>query len=87
MFKFMQNIMGAVAELERELTVEQIRKGMAKGKRYGISFGKPVGRPPRGIPASFKKYPMWKDGDIKATDFARLLELVGRCFASIYMCI
>ena len=74
MFKFMLTILGAVAEMERELTVERIREGMAKAKRYGTRSGRPVGRPPREIPASFKKYyPMWKDGDVTATDFARLI--------------
>ena len=74
MFKFMLTILGAVAEMERELTVERIREGMAKAKRYGTRSGRPVGRPPREIPASFKKYyPMWVDGDITATDFARLI--------------
>ncbi len=34
MFKFMLTILGAVAEMERELTVERIREGMAKAKRY-----------------------------------------------------
>ncbi len=74
MFKFMLTILGAVAEMERELTVERIREGMAKARRYGTRSGRPVGRPPRKIPASFNKYyPMWKDGDITATDFARLI--------------
>ncbi len=74
MFKFMLTILGAVAEMERELTVERIREGMAKAKRYGTRSGRPVGRPPREIPASFKKYyPMWKSSEIKATDFARLI--------------
>jgi DNA invertase Pin-like site-specific DNA recombinase len=74
MFKFMLTILGAVAEMERELTVERIREGLAKAKRYGTRSGRPIGRPPRQIPASFKKYyPMWKEGDITATDFARLI--------------
>lgn len=30
----MLTILGAVAEMERELTVERIRKGMAKARRY-----------------------------------------------------
>ena len=61
MFKFMLTILGAVAEMERKLTVERIRKGMAKAKRYGTRSGRPVGRPPRHIPVSFKKYyPMWR---------------------------
>ena len=74
MFKFMLTILGPVAEMERELTVERIREGMAKAKRYGTRSGRPVGRPPREIPISFKKYyPMWKVGDITTTDFARLI--------------
>ncbi len=76
MFKFMLTILGAVAEMERELTVERIREGIAKTKRYGTRSGRPVGRPPREIPASFKKYyTMWKDGDITATNFARLIRV------------
>ncbi|MDW7730346.1 MAG: recombinase family protein [Bacillota bacterium] len=54
MFKFMLTILGAVAEMERELTVERIREGMAKAKRYGTRSGRPVGRPPREIPVSLR---------------------------------
>ncbi len=76
MFKFMLTILGAVAEMERELTVERIREGIAKAKRYGTRSGRPIGRPQRKVPASFKKfYPMWKDGEITATDFARLIDV------------
>jgi len=74
MFKFILTILGAVIEMERELTVERIRERMAKAMRYGTRSGRPVGRPPRKIPASFNKYyPMWKDGDITATGFAKLI--------------
>ncbi len=76
MFRFMLTILGAVAEMEREITVERIREGIAKAKKYGTRSGRPIGRPPRLIPQAFKKYyPMWKDGDITATEFARLLEV------------
>ncbi len=44
MFKFMLTILGAVAEMERELTVERIREGMAKAKKYGAKSGRPSGR-------------------------------------------
>ena len=53
--KFMLSILGAMAEMERELTVERIRENMAKAKLYNTRSGRPVGRPPREIPASFKK--------------------------------
>ena len=49
----MLTILGAVAEMVRELTVEQIRKGMVKAKRYGNKSGRMVGRLPRKIRASF----------------------------------
>jgi len=76
MFKFMLTILGAVAEMERELTVERIREGIAKAKRYGTRSGRPIGRPPREIPVSFKKYYlMWKKGEITATDFAKIVDV------------
>ena len=34
MFKFMLTILGAVAEMEHEFTVERIREDMAKAKIY-----------------------------------------------------
>jgi DNA invertase Pin-like site-specific DNA recombinase len=58
----------------RELTLKRIREGLAKAKRYGTRSGRPIRRPPRQIPASFKKYyPIWKDRDITATDVARFV--------------
>ncbi len=76
MFKFMLTILGAVAEMERELTVERIREGVAKAKKYGTRSGRPIGRPPLKIPNSFNKYyAMWKGEEITATDFAKLLEV------------
>ncbi len=84
MFKFMLTILGAVTEMERELTVERIREGVAKAKKYGTRSGRPIGRPARQIPASFKKYyPMWKDGEITATDFAKLVEVSRQHFINI----
>ena len=73
MFKFMLIILEAVAEMERELTVERIREGIAK-KRYGTRSGRQIGLPPRETPTSFKKYyPMWENGEITASDFTRLI--------------
>ncbi len=42
--------------------------------------GQPISRPPQKVSASFKKfYPMLKDGDITATDFAGLIGMIGIC--------
>ncbi len=76
MFKFMLTILGAVAEMERELTVERVREGIRKAQLYGTRSGKPIGRPPRKIPSSFKKYyEMWKNEEITGVEFARLLDV------------
>lgn len=76
MFKFMLTILGAVAEMERELTIERVREGIKKAQRYGTRSGKPIGRPAREIPSTFGKYhTKWKQGNITATEFAKLLEI------------
>ncbi len=72
----MLTILGAVAEMERELTVERVREGIRKAQQYGTRSGKPIGRPPRKIPASFKKYyEMWKSEEISGVEVARLLDI------------
>lgn len=76
MFKFMLTILGAVAEMERELTVERVREGIRKAQKYGTRSGKPIGRPVRKIPSSFiKYYEMWKSEEITGVEFARLLDV------------
>jgi DNA invertase Pin-like site-specific DNA recombinase len=73
---FMLTILGAVAEMERELTVERVREGLAKAKKYGTRSGRSLGRPTRELPANFKKYySKWKAGDITGVEFARLLDV------------
>jgi hypothetical protein len=42
MFKFMLTILGAVAEMERELTVERVREGIRKAQQYGTRSGRPL---------------------------------------------
>jgi DNA invertase Pin-like site-specific DNA recombinase len=73
---FMLTILGAVAEMERELTVERVKEGIAKAKKYGTKSGRPLGRPARELPANFKKYySKWKAKDITGVEFARLLDV------------
>ena len=56
MYKFLLTILGAVAEMERELIVERIREGIVKAKKYGTKTGRPIGRPMRTLPKDFIKY-------------------------------
>lgn len=75
-YKFMLTILGAVAEMERELIVERVKEGIEKAKTYGTKSGNPIGRPKRTLPKNFEKYyNRWKLGDITATEFATLLSI------------
>lgn len=73
---FMLTILGAVAEMERELTVERVREGIKKAQTYGTRSGRPLGRPARTIPAKFEKYyKQWKAGEITGVEFAKLIDV------------
>lgn len=76
MYKFMLTILGAVAEMEREIIVERVKEGIQKAKRYGTKSGKAIGRPERTLPKDFEKYyRKWKDKEITGVEFAKLLEV------------
>lgn len=81
-YKFMLTILGAVAEMERELIIERVKEGIEKAKIYGTRSGKPIGRPERTLPDNFEKYyRRWKSKEITAIEFSKLLG-VGR--ATLY---
>ncbi|KNY27642.1 Resolvase domain-containing protein [Pseudobacteroides cellulosolvens ATCC 35603 = DSM 2933] len=74
MYKFLLTILGAVAEMEREIIVERVREGIEKAKKFGTKSGIAIGRPERTIPKDFEKYyKRWKSKEIKATEFAKLI--------------
>lgn len=76
MYKFLLTILGAVAEMERELIVERVREGIEKAKRFGTKSGLAIGRPERKPPKEFEKYyRKWKAKEIKATEFAKLIDV------------
>ena len=76
MYKFLLTVLGAVAEMERELIVERVREGIEKAKKFGAKSGQPIGRPERTLPKEFEKYyKKWKSEKIKATEFAKLLDV------------
>lgn len=78
MYKFMLTILGAVAEMEREITVERVREGVEKAMRYGTKSGIPFGRPEPELPNTFPKYYVkMHSGEITKVDMARMLK-VGR---------
>lgn len=74
MYKFLLTILGAVAEMEREITIERVKEGIEKARKFGTKSGLPIGRPKRNLPKEFKKYyTKWKAKEITATEFAKLL--------------
>ena len=75
MYKFLLTTLGAVAEMERDISNERVKEGIAKARKYGTRSGKPIGRPAPELPKVFPKYYYkWKEGgDITATEFARLI--------------
>ena len=78
MYKFMLTILGAVAEMEREITVERVREGVEKAMRYGTKSGRPFGRPEPELPDTFPKYyAKMQSGEITKVEVANLLK-VGR---------
>lgn len=78
-YKFLLTILGAVAEMEREITVQRVKEGMDKAKKYGTRSGAPIGRPARELPKDFKKYyEKWKLGEITAVEFTKLLGVKSR---------
>jgi DNA invertase Pin-like site-specific DNA recombinase len=82
MYKFLLTILGAVAEMERELIVERVREGIEKAKTHGTKSGKPHGRPERTFPKTWGKYyDQWKAGEITAVEFAKLM---GMSRATLY---
>jgi len=74
-YKFLLTILGAVAEMEREVSVERVREGVEKAMRFGTKSGIPFGRPEPVLPDSFEKYyDKMQEGEITKVELARLLE-------------
>lgn len=66
---------GVFAELERNIISQRVKSGMANAKAKGVKLGRPnFGL--ENIPKNFEKYyDMWKNGNIKKIEFARLLDV------------
>lgn len=74
MYKFMLTILGAVAEMDREMIVARVKEGIKKAKIFGTKSGKKIGRPEVNLPKCFEKYYDKHDkGEITAVEFAKLM--------------
>jgi DNA invertase Pin-like site-specific DNA recombinase len=76
MYKFLLTILGAVAEMEREVAIERVKEGMVKAKLHGTKSGKAIGRPLRTFPSRWQKYyDQWVRSEITGMEFARLMQM------------
>lgn len=79
LFQMMQdiiiNIMGYVAQKEREKISTRVREGQKVAKDNGVKFG----RPGREMPKDFQKYyDKWENEEITAVEFAKLMKMSRR---------
>lgn len=78
--KFILTVFAALAELERENTLQRQREGIEAAKMKGKHFGRPITE----IPKDFEKvYKEWKAGNIKAVQAFNLLKLKKTTFYKI----
>jgi len=76
--KFMLTVFGAVSELERGYLLQRQAEGIAAARRRGVSFGRPVKKPPENFAALVKQ---WERGDL---EFYKLLEQTGLKESTFY---
>ena len=65
-------VLGAVAEEERNKIKSRQAEGIAAAKEKGVKFGRPSIEYPKEFIPTYRK---WKDGELKAVDAMRLLGL------------
>ena len=71
MTKAFLQISGVFAELELSMIRARVKSGMENAKAKGVSIGRPRTTAEQ-IPAVFLKfYPLYKSGQMTATEFAR----------------
>lgn len=65
---------GVFAEMERNIISQRVKSGMANAKAKGKKIGRPQVTTDN-LPAKFYQYyPQYKKGELKISDFARILE-------------
>jgi DNA invertase Pin-like site-specific DNA recombinase len=71
----MLKMMGVFAELERNMTVQRIRSGMANAKAKGKLIGRPKLTQEEKPPIFYRYYPRYKIGEITKVELGRLCSL------------
>ena len=71
----MLKMMGVFAEMERNITSQRVKSGLANARAKGKTLGRPKVTP-EGLPKNFTKYyNQWKNKDIKKVEFAKLINV------------
>jgi len=76
--RFTLTIFAAVAELEREYTLQRQREGISAAKASGVRFGRPVKKPPENFAHLVKE---WKRGKMSTV---QILEQTGMSESTFY---
>lgn len=68
----MLKLMGVFSELEREMTIERIKSGLAHAKAKGVRLGRPALTADRIPKKVVEMFPFYRDRQITKTDYAKL---------------
>lgn len=75
MTEAMLQMMGVFAQLERNMTIDRIKSGIANARAKGVRLGRPK-RHPEDIPKKVLEFwPVYQSGIISKTDYARLCSI------------
>lgn len=80
----MLKMMGVFAELERNMTVQRVKSGLANAKAKGKRIGRPPLSPDTVPDMFYRYYPKYKSGEITMTELAKLCQ-VARSMAYRYL--
>lgn len=72
MTQAMLQMMGVFSELERNMTIDRIKSGLANAKSKGVRLGRPKLKAEEIPPKILEYWPLYTGGSITKTDFARL---------------
>lgn len=69
----MVKMMGVFAEMERKMIIERVKSGIANARAKGVRLGRPQLQA-NNLPQKFFEFlPLFQEGKISKTDFARLI--------------
>lgn len=77
----MLKLIGVIAELERNMTVERVKSGMANAKAKGKVIGRPHLTKDNLPKVFFEFYPDYKNGRINKVEYARV---IGKSIPTLY---